>query len=652
MVPTVAIGRAAADPGGPWVIIHGRGFGHGVGMAQDGAYWMGRQGRSAAEILRLFFPGTTLGTRGGNVRVPLGGGSSVRLDLPAGGTVGGHAVPVGSSVTARVDGGTIVATIGAPKKVAPAAPVIALLPIAFRTRSAFRTQSAPSSPAVGPAVTAPVDPVALSEPGTVVVGLPPSVGADSSAAASAAGSAVATTAIPSSPSPSSPSPSPPGEKAQGEKAPIEPSSTTGPSTPDPTNTGPTNTDPTNTGPTDNGPTDTVRGSPLLVEPTDGTATVYGGRAYRGRFELRPGGGVRVVNELDVEQYLRGMGEITDARWPAAALEAQAIAARTYAFRTMAAAGEVCPTQRCQVYFGVRAEYSAMDRAVAATRGRVVTYDRGKLAITFYSASGGGTIASPEEAFGGKSEISYLQPGTYPTGDLKSWVVTVALDELGRRVGYRGRPSGVAVTRVGPSGRATEVTVTGSGLPLTIPGPRFDAALGLRSTFFTLTQAASPSASDSSSEPAGEAVEVLALGRIASTGNSQVLGAGGAASDAPLEFSQTGLVPDDTAVVISDSTSVDTTVPEISQVTDTSPASRDQPSNATPAPPPAIAPTASMGTPMGTPMEPSVDARVEAGGGANVDRASESSSTLTEVALVASFTVPVFALLTVLRRRRR
>ena len=354
--------------------------------------------------------------------------------------------------------------------------------------------------------------------------------------------------------------------------------------------------------------------------------------------------MRVVNELDVEQYLRGMGEITDARWPAAALEAQAIAARTYAFRTMAAAGEVCPTQRCQVYFGVRAEYSAMDRAVAATRGRVVTYDRGKLAITFYSASGGGTIASPEEAFGGKSDISYLQPGTYPTGDLKSWVVTVTLDELGRRVGYLGRPSGVAVTRVGPSGRAMEVTVTGSGSPLTIPGPRFDAALGLRSTFFTLTQAASPSASDSSSEPAGEAVEVLALGRIASTGNSQVLGAGSAASDAPLEFSQTGLLPDDTAVVRSDSMPVDTTVPDFSRGTDPSTATRDKPSIATLAPPPSLASVASVGI--------ALDARVEAGVGAGVDRASGSSSTLTEVALLALFTLPVLALLSVLRRRRR
>ncbi len=601
VAPTVAIGRASAEPGGPWVIIHGRGFGHGVGMAQDGAYWMGRQGRSATEILRLFFPGTTLGRHRGNVRVPLGGSSSVRLDLPGGGTVGGQAVPAGASVTAHVDGGTVVATIAAPKNDAPVAPAIALSLIAFRT------QNAPAAPT-------PVDPPVSSEPVPMAFAPPPNTGAESSAP----GSTAANTAVPPPPTPT------PLSDADTGTAPIEPSSTA---------TGPTTTDLANTISTNGVPTNIVRGSPVLIEPTDGTTTVYGGRAYRGRFELRTGGGVRVVNELDVEQYLRGMGEITDGRWPAAALEAQAIAARTYAFRTMAAAGEVCPTQRCQVYFGVRAEYSAMDKAVAATRGKVVTYDRGKLAITFYSASGGGTIASPEEAFGGKSNISYLQPGTYPTGDLKSWVVTVTLDELGRRVGYRGRPSGVAVTKVGPSGRAMEVTVTGSGSPLTIPGPRFDAALGLRSTLFTLTQATSPSATDSGSEPAGEAVEVLALGRIASTGDSQVVG-GGAAFDAPPEFSQTGLVPDDTAVVTGDSIAEDTSVPETSQGTDDSPASRDKPTISTASPSPAAPVSAS---PVRTPANAS---------------ASEASSKLTEVALLASLTLPVFALLSALRRRRR
>ena len=71
-----------------------------------------------------------------------------------------------------------------------------------------------------------------------------------------------------------------------------------------------------------------------------------------------------VNQVNVETYLRGMGEVRNPSWPTASLRAQAIASRTYALRAMAANGELCDTQRCQVYIGSDAEYSAMDKAVA------------------------------------------------------------------------------------------------------------------------------------------------------------------------------------------------------------------------------------------------------------------------------------------------
>ena len=49
--------------------IDGKGWGHGVGMAQDGAYWMGRDGASSPKILGHFYPGTSLGKSSGTVRV-------------------------------------------------------------------------------------------------------------------------------------------------------------------------------------------------------------------------------------------------------------------------------------------------------------------------------------------------------------------------------------------------------------------------------------------------------------------------------------------------------------------------------------------------------------------------------------------------------
>ena len=98
----------------------------------------------------------------------------------------------------------------------------------------------------------------------------------------------------------------------------------------------------------------------------------------------------------VEQYLKGMGEVRDPSWPLASLETQAIAARTYALRSLG--GELCADDRCQVYLGAGAEYAAMDKAVSATRGQVVTYGDG-LASTVYSANAGGFSATPPEGFG-------------------------------------------------------------------------------------------------------------------------------------------------------------------------------------------------------------------------------------------------------------
>ena len=83
-------------------------------------------------------------------------------------------------------------------------------------------------------------------------------------------------------------------------------------------------------------------------------------------------GLRLVNELDVETYLKGMAEVP-ASWPAAAQQAQAVAARTYVLRAMAASGEVCDYERCQVYVGATREAAAQTDAVDATRGVVLTY---------------------------------------------------------------------------------------------------------------------------------------------------------------------------------------------------------------------------------------------------------------------------------------
>src|SRR3989440_2596801 len=69
--------------------INGKGWGHGVGMAQDGAFWMGKAGANAAQILGHFYPGTGIGKATGTVRVVVlkPQGNDTMLAFPDGGQV-------------------------------------------------------------------------------------------------------------------------------------------------------------------------------------------------------------------------------------------------------------------------------------------------------------------------------------------------------------------------------------------------------------------------------------------------------------------------------------------------------------------------------------------------------------------------------------
>jgi SpoIID/LytB domain protein len=206
-----------------------------------------------------------------------------------------------------------------------------------------------------------------------------------------------------------------------------------------------------------------------------------------------GGSLRLVNQLDVETYLTGMGEVLDPSWPAASLETQEVAARTYALRAMAAAGELCDDTRCQVYLGTAGEYPAAEGAVAATRGEVLAAGDA-LADTVYSANAAGYSASPEEGFGSSAGgAPYLRAAPYPTGNPMPWSVSVATVDVASALGLASPVTGVGVTSRGPSGRALTVAVQTGSATTTVSGVAFAAALGLRSTLFSarLGQASAP-----------------------------------------------------------------------------------------------------------------------------------------------------------------
>lgn len=138
-------------------------------------------------------------------------------------------------------------------------------------------------------------------------------------------------------------------------------------------------------------------------------------AYRGLVEVRAtaNGGLAVINWLNFEDYLRGVvpNELSPAAFPQSeALKAQAVAARTYAWRNrgqFAAQGyDLCATPSCQVYKGQSSEHALTDSAVADTAGLIATYG-GRAIQAFYTSTCGGHTEDGANIFEGEGD-AYLR----------------------------------------------------------------------------------------------------------------------------------------------------------------------------------------------------------------------------------------------------
>jgi len=137
---------------------------------------------------------------------------------------------------------------------------------------------------------------------------------------------------------------------------------------------------------------------VTLRPTvEGELLQADATSYRGGLEVLPGAGGRltVVNELEIEDYLRGVvpNELSPQAFPQLeALKAQAVAARTYALAHLgeysAKRFDVCATASCQVYRGQSSEQPLSDRAVAETRGTIASW-RGQPIHAYYTSTCGG-----------------------------------------------------------------------------------------------------------------------------------------------------------------------------------------------------------------------------------------------------------------------
>jgi len=202
---------------------------------------------------------------------------------------------------------------------------------------------------------------------------------------------------------------------------------------------------------------------------------------------------RLILVVDAQGYLYGLGEVPSS-WPMAALKAQAIAARTYAF-TKASNSQHRSACDCALYASAYDQvYAGWDKeggldgdrwvsAVNQTRDEVVK-DSGSTIQAFYMSSSGGFTENNENVWGG-TPIDYLRgvcdPGDYTTANPSAtWeVITTASEvtsdlrlKIGTVIGFTNIVRGV-------SGRILAVTVNGDAGQAQISGNSLQSALGLR-----------------------------------------------------------------------------------------------------------------------------------------------------------------------------
>ncbi|HEX4363231.1 MAG TPA: SpoIID/LytB domain-containing protein [Solirubrobacteraceae bacterium] len=241
---------------------------------------------------------------------------------------------------------------------------------------------------------------------------------------------------------------------------------------------------------------------LAISGSTGGIRVYGrsGNAavdgrYRGNLEIRasPLGGVSAIDAVGLEDYVRGVvaGEMP-ASWPAEALEAQAIAARTYAIATTKAGTgfDQYADTRSQVYNGISGETKATDAAVAATAGQLVTF-AGKPIVTYYFSTSGGRTENIENSFLGATPEPYLTAVDDPYDSASPrhrWVRRMSLGTAQARLGalVKGTLLQIKVLQRGASPRVVRAQVVGTGGTSPVSGPTLRRKLGLYDTWAQFT----------------------------------------------------------------------------------------------------------------------------------------------------------------------
>lgn len=232
-------------------------------------------------------------------------------------------------------------------------------------------------------------------------------------------------------------------------------------------------------------------TPPVLFTAGASPLTFGGRAYRGAFQLLVvNDKLRLVNHVGLEAYLYGVVPNESPHdWPAPALQAQAVVARSYALASLkpAADFDVYTDTRSQVYRGRAREFPETNEAVDITAGKVVYYG-GEIARTFFFSTSGGRTAAIQDVWPKAEPEPYLVSVEDPYDDVSpyhNWgPVTVPSKKLAKKLKISGAIADL-VPKYNPSKRVSIATITAaSGAKTEATGDQVKEALGLRSSWFS------------------------------------------------------------------------------------------------------------------------------------------------------------------------
>jgi peptidoglycan hydrolase-like amidase len=137
---------------------------------------------------------------------------------------------------------------------------------------------------------------------------------------------------------------------------------------------------------------------LIRSALPGGTVEVDGQPYRGTMEVRIlGDSLKVINQLGIEEYLRGVvpNEMGPGVYPELeALKAQAVAARTYLVANRGqfsdSGYDICDSPACQVYRGFGTEHPLTNQAVEETAGIIAGFNGGPIKALYTSTCGGHT----------------------------------------------------------------------------------------------------------------------------------------------------------------------------------------------------------------------------------------------------------------------